>query len=114
MKRKIATALLLIFVAIISCACASTTIPQKQNSTQQDKPCEDFNGYTDYDEDCEDYEFDITYKKDKDDLSPTVYVTRYGERYHTPLCHYTQNAYMKLTVCQAIDKGYTACYFCCY
>ena len=109
MKRKIAVSLLMLIIAIMCCACAVEP-PTEQTYSHFDK---DFEDYDDYD-DFEEYEFDITYKKDKDDLSPTVYITKYGERYHTPTCHYTKKAYMKLTVRQAIDKGYTACYFCCY
>ena len=109
MKRKIAISLLTLIVALMCCGCTSE-IPPNQTYFTDYEIVEDYNGNATYDE----YEFDITYKKDKDDLSPAVYVTKYGKRYHTPSCHHTQNAYMRLTVKQAWDRGYTPCYFCCY
>ena len=102
MKRKIVGTLLILIVAIMCCACGVET------QTKQTTPPPEI--YEEYDE----YEFDITYKKDKDDHSPVVYVTEYGERYHTPTCYHTKNAYMKMTVKQAWDRGYTPCLKCCY
>ena len=90
------------------CGCASET---RYKSTSNN------NFYNNsYEQDYKDdvYEFDITYKKDKDDCSPVVYVTQYGECYHTPTCYHTKNAYMKLTVKQAWDRGYLPCKKCCY
>lgn len=105
MKRKILGSLLILIVTIMCCGCAVEN--QTQTTSTSNKSYE---RYEEHDE----YEFDITYKKDKDDHSPVVYITKTGKRYHTPTCHHTKNAYMKLTVKQAWDRDYAPCYFCCY
>ena len=101
MKRKVIGTILLLVVAIMCCACAVET------QTKTTTPPEIYEEYNEY-------EFDITYKKDENDHSPVVYVTEYGKRYHTPNCYHSKNAYMKLTVKQALNRGYTPCRKCCY
>ena len=103
MKRKIAMSLVLLIAMLMCCACGIKT----ENENNYNNPYSDYNQY-------DQYEFDITYKKDKDDISPAVYITKHGEKYHTPYCHHSQNAYMKLTVKQAVERGYTPCLICCY
>ena len=72
-------------------------------------------GYSNNPQPCQEkYEPDIRYKKDEDDFSPTVYITKYGIRYHKRYCSHAKNVYIILTVKQALNKGYTACYYCCY
>jgi hypothetical protein len=107
MKRKIIGTLLILIVAVMCCACEVET---QTKTTNPPTNCEDY--YDNYEED--EHEFDITYKKDKDDHSPAVYITEYGKRYHTPYCYHSKNAYMKMTVKQALDRGYTPCLKCCY
>lgn len=116
MKRKIAISFLILVVAIMCCACGPET---RYKSMSNNKSPNSFyeqedDTYDDYQNNEDKYEYDITYKREKDDHSPVVYITKTGKRYHTPNCHHTQNAYMKLTVKQAWDRAYTPCYFCCY
>lgn len=99
MKNKIFVSIITLIIAIMCCACTSET--QQKSTTYTPPPADE-------------YEYDITYKKEENDHSPVVYVTKYGKRYHKSSCHHSANAYMRLTVWQAIDRGYTACYFCCY
>lgn len=100
MKRKIAVSFLILIVAIMCCGCGIRTPSNNasyNNSSYQ-----------------EEYEPDITYKKAENDHTPKVYITRTGKRYHRFGCSHAKNLYIILTVSQAIDRGYTACYFCCY
>lgn len=104
MKRRIAVSFLILIVAIICCGCGSATSSNtiSNNSHIYQSRYED------------EYEHDITYKKDENDHTPTVYITKSGKRYHRFGCSHAKNLYIVLTVSQAIDMGYTACYFCCY
>lgn len=92
MKRKIVTSLLILIVAIICCGCGvetrQKTITKYTNSETQ-------------------------YEEEEVDLTPTVYITKYGERYHRFGCTHAKNLYLKLTVKEATKRGYTACYYCC-
>lgn len=105
MKRKIAVTLLLLIVGIACCGCG----------VQTEYQIDDYH-YVTYESEYDDNHVarDITYKKQADDCSPTVYITRYGKRYHKQYCSHAKRVYLFLTVWQAIDKGYTACYYCCY
>ena len=111
MQKKVIGVLLLLIIAIMCCGCVTQT-PSKQTSSPPHN--EDLEEDYEFPEAEDEYEFDITYKKEKDDLSPPVYITQYGEHYHTPNCHYSQYAYMRLTVKQAWDRGYLPCSFCCF
>ena len=104
MKRKVVCSFLILIVAIICCGCGVETRTKSISNYQQSSSYE-------YEEK---FESDITYKKDADDYTPKVYITRYGEHYHKPYCSHAKNVYIFLTVRQAINKGYTACYYCCY
>ena len=103
MKRKIVVSMLILIISIICCGC-------DYNSTNSDID----NNYTSSYEEKYKYEYDITYKKDADDHTPTVYITRYGKRYHRFGYSHAKNLHIVLTVNQAIGRGYTACYYCCY
>ena len=43
--------------------------------------------------------------------STDVYITPFGEKYHTPQCRYSESA-IKTTVSEAQEKGYTPCAIC--
>lgn len=105
MKRKTVVAILIVIVAIMCCGCGIET-QYKSTSNYSSK----------YSQNVEDDEFedDIRYKKEDNDHSPTVYITRCGKRYHRPYCSHAKTVYILLTLNQAIDRGYTACYYCCY
>ena len=99
MKKKFAISLILLIVALMCCGCSLETKQKTiSNSSYSSQSA---------------YEKDITYKKDADDTSPEVYITKSGKRYHRFGCSHAKNIYIILTVRQAIDRGYTYCYFCC-
>jgi len=99
MKRKIFASIIILIVSIVCCGC-NIMSEQDYNSDNQS-----------YGESYNDSSEPI---RADDDLTPVVYITRYGIRYHRFGCSHAKNLYIKLTVRQAISKGYTACYFCCY
>ena len=100
MKKKIACSFLVLALAVICCGCVVHAYNNPLDYT-----------YYEY---KDSYEPDITYKKDANDHTPTVYITKYGKRYHKMYCSHAKNVYIILTVSQAIDRGYSACYYCCY
>lgn len=44
--------------------------------------------------------------------STTVYVTDYGEKYHTSSCQYLYNSKNAISLQTAVNRGYTACSKC--
>lgn len=95
MKKKVIGTLLILIVAIICCSCG----PETKYKNISNSP---------------DSSFENDYEQNENDTSPIVYITKYGKRYHKPYCSHAPNVYITLTVKQAIDKGYSACYYCCY
>lgn len=53
------------------------------------------------------YEYKSTY-----DEQPAVYVTKYGDCYHSIGCHYLSQSMIKKGLYEARDKGYRACSYC--
>ena len=100
MKKIIAVSIITLITIIMCCGCTYTSANSEIDNNYV--PSYEY-----------EFEYDITYKKDTDDLSPTVYITEYGRRYHRFGCNHAKDPYMKLTVRQAIDRGYSCCYFCC-
>ncbi len=95
MKKKIVGTILILIVAIMCCACGPETRYKTTNNNS----------------------YNNSYEPDKDiepDHSPMVYITKYGTRYHKFDCSHAKNIYITLTVKQAINKGYSACYYCFY
>ncbi|MBQ8522037.1 MAG: hypothetical protein IJ458_00045 [Clostridia bacterium] len=92
MKKKVIVSLLILIVAIMCCGCGIETEQKiiSNNSSYEKK---------------DDYINDVTL---------TVWVTKYGERYHVPGCGHVKKVYRKLTVKQAKLRGYTPCFHCCY
>jgi len=43
---------------------------------------------------------------------PRVFVTTYGECYHSPHCHYLKNSSIEIGLNQAQEKGYKPCSYC--
>lgn len=43
---------------------------------------------------------------------PTVYVTRYGHRYHTANCTHAGRNLVPMALSEAKGKGYSPCYYC--
>lgn len=46
------------------------------------------------------------------ETEPLVYVTTYGENYHSGGCHYTSSSRHAIGRQKAITQGYTACSYC--
>lgn len=106
MKRKIAISLILLIIAVCCCACGQETRYKSTNNYTT-------SSYEKIEQDEEDSVRDIRDQKDADDHTPTVYITPHGKRYHKPYCSHAKNVYMFLTVRQAIERGYSYCYYCC-
>ncbi len=108
MKRKIGISLVLLIISICCCGCL-------QEANYEDISYQSPSFSKDYLEPIEkdDSVRDITNQKDADDYTHTVYITPYGTRYHKPYCSHAKNVYMFLTIRQAVERGYTYCYYCC-
>lgn len=70
-----------------------TIVRKPQYSSQQTLPMGD----------CEEYD---------ERLQRIVYITRTGKRYHIDYCSYAKNPYDYMTIYEAKNEGYTACYYC--
>lgn len=93
MKKKIITSLVILIVAIICCGC---NVNNKADNSNCNTP-------------------QISYNQDEEnDITPIVYITKSGKCYHRFGCTHAKNVYTTLTVKQAIKRGYTACYYCCF
>ena len=53
------------------------------------------------------YEYTSTYEE-----QPAVYVTKYGDCYHSITCHYLSQSMIEKGLYEARDKGYRACSYC--
>jgi hypothetical protein len=53
------------------------------------------------------YESTSTYEE-----QPAVYVTKYGDCYHSITCHYLTQSMIEKGLYEARDKGYRACSYC--
>ena len=58
-------------------------------------------------EDKTSYEYTSTYEE-----QPAVYVTKYGDCYHSIGCHYLSQSMIEKGLYEARDKGYRACSYC--
>ena len=58
-------------------------------------------------EDKTSYDYISTYEE-----QPAVYVTKYGDCYHSGYCHYLNQSKIEKGLYEAQDKGYRACSYC--
>lgn len=95
--KKAFVALIVLMVACISCGCSikpkDTVYKSTDNYNVQD---------------------DATESDSNKESGVKVYITKTGKRYHRFGCSHAKNLYLVLSIDNAINKGYTACYYCCY
>lgn len=58
-------------------------------------------------EDKTTYEYRLTYEE-----QPAVYVTKYGDCYHSIGCHYLSQSMIEIGLYEARNKGYRSCTYC--
>ena len=51
-------------------------------------------------------------KADAASGSTTVYITEYGERYHSYSCQYLRQSCIAISLSRAVERGYTRCSVC--